>query len=172
MRKLMLLVATAAGLVAATQWWRQHRRVGTGFVNRIVNPWLERSGAIDESRGELGLIEHVGRRSGTVRLTPIHPMPIAGGFRIIVPVGERSEWARNVVAAGHCRLLVGDRVVELDEPVLELPADVPDLPAAVRALFGWLGFRYLRLRTASEVRTDDVADVAASAEPERELAAA
>jgi hypothetical protein len=26
MRKLMLLVATAAGLVAATQWWRQHRR--------------------------------------------------------------------------------------------------------------------------------------------------
>lgn len=172
MRKLMLLVTTAAGMVAAAQWWRQHRRVGTGFVNQVINPWLERSGAIGDSRGEIGLIEHVGRRSGTVRQTPIHPMSIAGGFRIIVPVGVRSEWARNVLAAGHCRLLVGDRVVELDDPVLELPADVPDLPAAVRALFGWLGFRYLRLRKVSEVRTDEVADVAASAEPERELVAA
>src|SRR5699024_6285035 len=143
----------------ATQWWRQHRRVGTGFVNRIVNAWFERSGAIDESRGELGLIEHVGRRSGTARLTPIHPMPIAGGFRIIVPVGGRAAWARNVLAAGHCGLRAGGRAVELDAPVLELPADVPDLPAAVRAFFGWLGFRYLRVRTASEVRTDDVADV-------------
>ena len=172
MRKLLFFLAAAVGLVGAVQWWRQHRRAGTGFVNRIVNPWLERSGAIGGSRGELGLVEHVGRKSGIVRQTPIHPMPIAGGFRVIVPVGERSEWARNVLAAGHCRLLVGDRVVELDDPVLELPAVVPDLPAAVRALFGWLGFRYLRLRTVGEVRTDEVADVAASAEPERELAAA
>jgi hypothetical protein len=81
-------------------------------------------------------------------------MPIPDGFRIIVPVGEQSQWARNVLAAGHCRLLVGDRVFELDEPVLETPAEVPDLPRPVRALFGWLGFRYLRLRTFGETQPE------------------
>jgi deazaflavin-dependent oxidoreductase (nitroreductase family) len=96
------------------------------------------------------LIEHVGRRSGIVRRTPIHPVPTDDGFRIIVPIGEESEWARNVLAAGHCRLVLGDRLVELDQPVLERPAEVPDLPGPVRGLFEWLGFRYLRLRTIEE----------------------
>jgi hypothetical protein len=153
MRTLSFLASTALALFVLAEWWRAHRRVGVEFMNRTVNPWLERRGVLGSSRGELGLIEHVGRISGTVRQTPIHPMPIAGGFRIIVPVGERSEWARNVLAAGRCRLLVGDRTFDLDEPVLETPADVPDLPRPVRALFGWLGFRYLRLRTFETAET-------------------
>jgi deazaflavin-dependent oxidoreductase (nitroreductase family) len=154
MRKLVFLAAAAAGVYGVARWWRQHRRVGTDFVNLTINPWLERRGFIGGSHGELGLIEHVGRKSGTVRRTAIHPMPTADGFRIIVPVGEQSQWARNVLAAGHCRLVVGDRLYELDEPVLETPAEMPDLPRPVRALFGWLGFRYLRLRTFRETESD------------------
>lgn len=150
MRKLTVLAAATLGLWVAARWWRQHRRVGTDMMNRTINPWLQRRGFISGSHGELALIEHVGRKSGTIRQTPIHPMPIADGFRIIVPVGTRSEWARNVLAAGHCRLTIGDRRYELDDPVLETPAAVPDLPRPVRALFGWLGFRYLRLRTVDE----------------------
>jgi deazaflavin-dependent oxidoreductase (nitroreductase family) len=165
MRKLVIVAATAAGLYGVAMWWRTHRRVGTDFMNRTVNPWLERRGLIGGSRGELGLIEHVGRKSGTVRWTAIHPMPTADGFRIIVPVGEQSQWARNVLAAGNCRLRVGDQIVQLQEPVLEVPADVPDLPRAVRALLGWLGFRYLRLRTVRSVASDAVV-------PEVERAAA
>jgi deazaflavin-dependent oxidoreductase (nitroreductase family) len=153
MRKLVFGVAGAACLYGAALWWRHHRRVGTDFVNRTVNPWLDRRGLIGSSRGELGLIEHVGRRSGTVRRTAVHPMPTGDGFRFIVPVGEQSQWARNVLAAGHCRLQVGDRLFELEEPVLETPSDVPALPRAVRALFGWLGFRYLRLRRIGEAQT-------------------
>jgi len=152
MRKLMFLAATALGLYAVARWWREHPRVGTDLMNLTINPWLEGRGVVGGSHGELGLIEHVGRTSGTVRRTPIHPMPTADGFRIIVPVGERSEWARNVLAAGHCKLVIDDRLIEVDEPVLEIPADVPDLPRPVRALFGWLGFRYLRLRTVGETR--------------------
>jgi deazaflavin-dependent oxidoreductase (nitroreductase family) len=152
LRKLVLVAAAAAGLYGIARWWRQNRRVGTAFVNRTINPWLERRGVVSGSRGELGLIEHVGRKSGTVRQTAVHPMPTADGFRFIVPVGEASQWARNVLAAGHCRLLVGDRLFELDEPVLETPAEVPDLPRPVRALFAWLGFRYLRLRTFGEAQ--------------------
>ena len=147
MRKFIFFVATVAGLYGAVLWWRQNRRVGTDFVNRTINPWLVRRGLISGSRGELGLIEHVGRKSGTVRRTPILPIATTDGFRIIVPVGERSEWVRNIVAAGRCRLVLGEQVLDLDEPVLETPADVPGLPRPVRALFEWLGFRYLRLHT-------------------------
>jgi hypothetical protein len=139
MRKFIFLGAAAAGLYGAARWWRQNRRVGAGFVNRTIDPWLVRRGLIGGSRGELALIEHVGRKSGIVRKTPIHPMPTADGFRIIVPIGEGSEWARNVLAAGSCRLVIG-----------ETPAEVPDLPRPIRALFEWLGFRCLRLRTVGE----------------------
>ena len=153
MRRLVFVAMAAAGLYGAARWWRQNRRVGADFMNRIVDPWLVRRGLISGSRGELGLIEHLGRKSGTIRRTPIHPVPTADGFRIIVPVGERSEWARNVLAAGHCRLVLDDRVLELDSPVLETPAEVPDLARPMRALFGWLGFRYLRLRTSGEAHS-------------------
>lgn len=146
MRKLVAVLVAVAGLFGVASWWRTHRRAGTDFVNRKLNPWLVGRRLVNLSRGELALIEHVGRRSGAVRQTPIHPMPIEGGYRIIVPVGEASEWVRNVVAAGRCRLLMGDQAVTLDQPILERPSEVPNVAFPMRLLFGWLGFRYLRLR--------------------------
>ena len=167
MRALVFFAATAAGLYGIARWWRRHRRAGTNFMNLTVNPWLERRGLVAGSRGELGVIEHVGRKSGIARRVTIHPMPIEGGFRIIVPVGEQSQWARNVLAAGHCRLIIGDRTFELDEPILETPSEVAGIPRSVRALFGWLGFRYLRLRTFRELESEIVGPpVEASAIPE------
>jgi hypothetical protein len=157
MRKFLFFAAIAAGLYGAARWWREHRRAGADVVNRIIDPWLERRGLIGGSRGEFGMIEHIGRTSGIVRQTPIHPMATADGFRIIVPIGEQSEWARNVLAAGRCKLVLGGQSIELDEPVLETPAEVPDLPRPMRALFEWLGFRYLRLQTADGTRSDSVA---------------
>lgn len=156
MRKLIVLAATAAGVYAFVRWWRDNRRFGSDFMNRVVDPWLQERGIVGASRGELALIEHVGRKSGIVRRTPIHPVPTEDGFRIIVPVGEKSHWARNVLAAGHCRLVIGDRVLDLDEPVLERPDQVPGLPVPARALFEWLGFRYLRLHTFAESDTASV----------------
>ncbi len=154
MRKYLLVAVVAVELYGAARWWRQNRRAGAQFVNLTVDPWLERRGLIGASHGELGLIEHVGRTSGIVRRTPIHPMPTEDGYRIIVPIGEQSEWVRNVLAAGHCRLVLGDLLLELDEPVLETPAEVPGLARPVRALFGWLGFRYLRLHAFSDPLID------------------
>ena len=42
MRKLIVFVASAAGIYGAARWWRQNRRVGADFVNRIIDPWLVR----------------------------------------------------------------------------------------------------------------------------------
>jgi hypothetical protein len=151
MRKILMLVAfpavTAAALVAAVGLWRRDPRAGTTFVNSVVNPALLRRGLAGTGRSEIGTLEHVGRRSGVRRLTPVHPEPTPGGFRIIVPLGTRSEWARNVVAAGHCRLLLHDHVFDLDEPAMVDAADAQDLPWPLRRVLAALGFRYLTLRT-------------------------
>jgi deazaflavin-dependent oxidoreductase (nitroreductase family) len=168
MRRLIFLAAAVSGLYAAARWWRHNPRTGAAFVNRTINPRLERGGLIRSSRGELALVEHVGRQSGIVRRTPVHPVPTADGFRIVVPIGEQSEWVRNVLAAGHCRLVLGDRLLQLDEPVLETPAEVPGLPRPARALFGWLGFRYLRLRTFSEAQPEAVVPTIEAAPIQRE----
>ena len=59
----------------------------------------------------------------------------------------QSEWARNVIAAGHCRIHLHDQVFELDEPVMADAGEATDLPWPPRRLMGVLGFKYLNLRT-------------------------
>jgi F420H(2)-dependent quinone reductase len=151
MRRMILVVGgLALALVGGAMWWRRNPRVGTKFTNEVVDPWLVRRGIVDQSKGELAMLEHVGRSTGTVRLTPVHPEHVPDGIRIMVPLGERSEWARNVLAAGHCRMQVDDAVLELDEPIMVEPSELGDLPSPVRALYQWLGFRYLVLHRFAE----------------------
>jgi len=164
MRRIVIFVAFpavgGAALVAAVGLWRRNPRIGTAFVNSVVNPALLRRGLAGYGRSEIGTLEHVGRKSGARRLTPVHPEPTPDGFRIIVPLGMRSEWARNVIAAGHCRLLLHDQVFDLDEPAMIDAAEAQDLPWPLRHVLGTLGFQYLHLRTfASQPGCIEVADV-------------
>lgn len=147
MRKIIVvpvgLAALAGGVALA---WRRDRRLGAGFMNTLVNPLLVVRGLAGSGRSEIGILEHIGRRTGVRHLTPVHPEPTPAGFRIVVPLGARSQWAQNVLAAGHCRLQLHDRVHELDEPSL-VPADESgDLPRPLRSLLGRLGVQYLILR--------------------------
>jgi deazaflavin-dependent oxidoreductase (nitroreductase family) len=151
MRRLLLVVAAlGAAAVAGAAWWRRNPRFGSEYVNRVVDPWLVRRGIVDRSGGEIGLLEHVGRRSGIVRVTPVHPVATERGFRIVVPLGRESHWAQNVMAAGHCRIQVGDVIHELDEPVLVAPSAVAGIPIGVARVMEWLGFRYLVLNRVAE----------------------
>lgn len=151
MRKLLFVVAAlVTGIGAGLEWWRRHPRFGSDTVNRVVNPWLIRQGVPDTSQGEIGLLEHVGRQSGAIRVTPIHPVPTSDGLRIIVPLGGESQWARNVLAAGHCRVQIGDSIHELDEPRLVSASEVEGLPPAAARFMDWLGFRYLLLHRFAE----------------------
>ena len=131
---------------AAISWWRAHPRAGATWVNRVANPRLVRTGAVEASRGEIALLEHVGRQTGIHRVTPVHPVPTADGFRIVVPLGMASEWARNVLAAGTCRLQVGEEIHELAEPTLVSASEVDGVPRVVGAVMDWFGFRYLLVK--------------------------
>jgi deazaflavin-dependent oxidoreductase (nitroreductase family) len=151
MKKLLFVVAAAVTWTGwFVRWWRQHPRAGAATVNRVINPWLMRQGVADVSRGEIGLMEHIGRISGTVRVTPIHPVVTDNGLRIIVPLGGESQWARNVIAAGHCRVQVGETIRELDEPKLVSPTEVEAVPPVAARVMDWLGFRYLLLHQFAE----------------------
>lgn len=146
MRKLFWFGVVAGVVAGAAAWWRRHPRVGAAWVNRVVDPWLVRQGVVMSSKGEIGLLEHVGRKTGTVRVTPVHPIRTPDGFRIIVPLGVESQWARNVLAAGHTRLQVGEMIHELDEPQLVPASAVDGLPDLATRVMDWLGFRYLVMR--------------------------
>jgi deazaflavin-dependent oxidoreductase (nitroreductase family) len=152
-RKLKLvtigLSAIAAAVGAAILMFRRNPRMGSSFVNSVVNPGLIDRRLSGSGKSEIASLEHTGRRTGQRRLTPVHPEPTADGFRILVPLGEHSQWARNVMAAGSCRMQLHDIVFELDEPKIVQPTSLDGLPTLLRRLEEYLGFEYITLRTFS-----------------------
>jgi hypothetical protein len=139
-----LIVAALGAMVIA---WRRDPRIGSAFVNTVVNPWILERGLAGGRHSEIGPLEHYGRKSGIRRLTPVHPEPTATGFRFVMPLGSQSEWARNVLAAGRCRVQLHGEVYELTQPHLVRPDTLTDLPRILRTVMTALGFRYLTLET-------------------------
>ena len=62
---------------------------------------LARSG-----RGPFSLVRHVGRKTGTVYETPLILTPTTEGFVAELTYGPSVSWYRNIVAAGHCVVVV------------------------------------------------------------------
>jgi deazaflavin-dependent oxidoreductase (nitroreductase family) len=154
-RRFAVLALVGGAVSGFVLFWRNYdRRMGAGVVNRIVNPFVLGRGLSGGTHSELGAIEHVGRVTGTTRRTPVRPVPTADGFRIVVPLAGESQWARNVLAAGHCRLLWRNVMYELDEPQLVSPADCTDLLLPVRLLTSALGVQYMRLHRFADRPAD------------------
>jgi deazaflavin-dependent oxidoreductase (nitroreductase family) len=83
-------------------WW--------GHINkRVFNPRALRS-------GKWQVIDHVGRTSGRSYRTPIEALPVDDGYLIMLVYGSRSDWVRNVLAAGRATLEVDGEIVELVDP--------------------------------------------------------
>ena len=76
-------------------------------------------------------LEHVGRKSGIVRHTPVRAFRTGDSVIIGLNFGRQSDWYRNVKAAGVCRIRLGGEQLTLGAPAL-VPADqaTRDLPWA------------------------------------------
>src|SRR5439155_12386371 len=98
-----------------------------------------------------GVIEHRGRRSGKAFRTPVVVRPTADGFVVPMPWGERTDWYRNVRAAGECVIRLKGRDFALVQPELVEAADPESaFSALLRALMTRLGITHgLRLRHRS-----------------------
>jgi deazaflavin-dependent oxidoreductase (nitroreductase family) len=88
--------------VPMPRWWTQVNK-------RVFNP-------AELRRGVRPVLTHVGRSSGTTYRTPLDAHPVDGGYVFVLVYGSRSDWVRNVLAAGHARLRVDGQDLELTSP--------------------------------------------------------
>jgi len=93
---------------------------------RVFNP-------IEIRRGVRPVLTHVGRSSGTTYRTPLDAHRVPDGFVFIPNYGPRSDWVRNVLAAGTADLSIGGEEIELDSPRMVRKADIWSLlPAGTK----------------------------------------
>jgi deazaflavin-dependent oxidoreductase (nitroreductase family) len=119
-------------------WW--------GHINkRLFNPRAV-------AGGKWPVLTHVGRGSGTTYRTPLDAHPVDGGYLFVLVYGSRSDWVRNVLAAGTARLrvdgsevaLTAPRLVDRDEAFRALPAEVRRPPRLLRIT------EFLRMDTTTD----------------------
>lgn len=88
------------------------------MTRRVVNPLMRRLVQLGFGiRG--GRILHVrGRTSGEWRTVPVNPLPLDGHRYLVAPRG-RTQWVRNLRAAGEGRLQLGRRYEEFTATELD-----------------------------------------------------
>ena len=123
-------------------------------MNDRVNPWLLDHRIPGSEKAEIATLEHVGRTSGALYFTPVHPTLHGDAVLIPAPLGVGSQWAQNVLHAGRARLQLHDRLYDLDAPELITVEASGMFPSAIAAPFDRMGWRYVRLHvTASAPAT-------------------
>ncbi|MCI3278305.1 nitroreductase family deazaflavin-dependent oxidoreductase [Streptomyces cylindrosporus] len=100
-----------------------------GRVNRATLHLAGHAGFAD--------LEHVGRRTGRVRHTPLRAFRGADKVVVGLNFGRRSDWLKNVQAAGGCWMRLGDERLELG------PARVVTVQQGMEGM-PWLFGRLLR----------------------------
>lgn len=101
------------------------------FINKIALRVVGRSAIAD--------LEHAGRSSGRRYHTPVRAFRTGDTVVIAINFGTRSDWLRNVLAAGGCRMRLRKQFMELSNPRV-VPID--QALAGMPRVFGF-GLRYV-----------------------------
>lgn len=84
-------------------------------------------------------LEHVGRRSGTVRHTPLRAFRVGNTVIVGLNFGPRSDWFKNITQAGSCRMHLGKEHLTLGAPhVVPVKQGTQEIPWLYR-----FGLRHL-----------------------------
>jgi deazaflavin-dependent oxidoreductase (nitroreductase family) len=70
-----------------------------------------------------GILRHVGRSSGTTHETPLGIERTDDGFVIAIVYGERTQWVKNVLAAGSAEVVLDGETYQVDRPEVVPMAD-------------------------------------------------
>jgi deazaflavin-dependent oxidoreductase (nitroreductase family) len=110
-----------------------------------------------------GVVRHTGRHSGRPFRTPVNVFAADGGYVVALTYGARSDWVKNVMAAGGCELEHRGRRERLGSPRVVHDETRRMVPAAVRIALGVLhvtDFMTLRTEAGSDRRnsTDETGD--------------
>jgi len=116
------------------------------FQRALMNPMQMRTAGTPAAYA--GIIRHRGRASGTDYATPVGIVPVDDGFLIALVYGPRTNWLRNVLAAGSATIVHEGRTFTVDRPTVVGMTDVIErFPASDRR-----GFRLLRVDHVLHVR--------------------
>lgn len=117
---LVLIALGAVWFVGMRTKWRPVIDFQRRANRRVVNPRQMRTAG--EPGAYAGIVRHVGRRSGRAYETPVVPLPTDGGFVIVLVYGDRTEWVRNVLAAGRATIALEGESYDVVDPEV-VPAD-------------------------------------------------
>ncbi len=106
-------------------------RVNLHVTNRILGPLATRMPG-------MGVVVHVGRKTGRVYRTPVIVFRRGNRFVIALTYGRESEWVRNVVAQDGCELETSRHRLQLTNPYLYRDEKRRAVPGFVRMMLGML----------------------------------
>jgi deazaflavin-dependent oxidoreductase (nitroreductase family) len=104
------------------QWLARFNRHVTNPVQRLWAGWAP----------GMGILEHVGRKSGKQYRTPLNVFPTDDGVAVLLTYGPDRDWLKNITAAGRARMKRMGRTIELTDPRV-----VPKAEAATHVTGFW-----------------------------------
>jgi deazaflavin-dependent oxidoreductase (nitroreductase family) len=116
-------------------------RVGLNRVTRRFATWVP----------GLGVVVHVGRRSGRQYRTPVNVFRTERGYMFALTYGTDTDWVRNVLAAGGCEVTTRRRTVRLTGPRIlhdETQAAIGPIARPMLRLLGVADFLVLEVADA------------------------
>jgi deazaflavin-dependent oxidoreductase (nitroreductase family) len=96
-----------------------------------------------------GILTHVGRKSGRVYRTPVNVFRASEGFLVALTYGRESEWVKNVLAAGGCKLETRGVQYQLSKPTIVHDPTRRRFPLLVRIVLRIIGANdFMQLSTS------------------------
>jgi deazaflavin-dependent oxidoreductase (nitroreductase family) len=129
---IIIIAIAATGVLMMRFRKRWLAKINIVFTNRITSlfaGWFP----------GFGILTHVGRKSGKVYRTPVNVFPASNGFIIALTYSSRSEWVKNVLAAGGCGLQTRGSRYQLSAPNVGRDPTRGRFPIPVRVVLRLVG---------------------------------
>ena len=113
------------------QWLARFNRYFTNPIQRLWAGWAP----------GMGILEHVGRKSGKQYRTPLNVFPTDDGVAVLLTYGSNRDWLKNILSAGGGRMRRYGKTFELTEPHVMPKADAaPSVKGLWQPIFAQLPF--------------------------------
>jgi deazaflavin-dependent oxidoreductase (nitroreductase family) len=101
----------------------------------VTNPVL---GPLARRLPGMGVVLHTGRKTRRIYRTPVLVFRRGETFIIALTYGTESQWVRNVLAQGGCKLETQGRILQLSHPTIRHDERRLAVPGLARFILGLL----------------------------------
>src|SRR5689334_21938147 len=113
------------------QWLARFNRYVTNPIQRVWAGWAP----------TMGILEHIGRKSGKPYRTPLTVFPTDDGVAIVLTYGPNRDWLKNIMATNGGRIKRYGKTFQVRDPeVMPKTQAAPSITGWMRPLFGLLPF--------------------------------